>query len=772
MPFLLLWFLGWTTAVAAPLIHINAVVDPTLQFIEGDIYIDEAANIGPIRWVDPHTKLPLPTDDRTYFRTFPGRAERGKIGIRHISPNRVRFYTILPKRFGDIGSKPKRYLSANGGWYPQPIIEENPTPPKWSVQVSIPPLMTAALGQTVGQNSIHWEGRGERVSLVVFKKAVQSKIIDHGIEVTVMTPRKPRKAALKHLRTNLMRIRPPGVSLRGVLIELPLRRRIARSGNGQSYFSDRAWRLTPGLHQMHSISVTRAILPGLLPIQTRFEGQLAAAALSLRHQEELKKADMTGLLKKFSWNPLIHTILYDKTLPFWGDVFNKTHPTDPLKDDLSEVLSPHTPGTVIVQKLLTHYSIQQVWALGLGIASGLPLAQAAESSGIDVTRITKWRAPYPTQNYTLEWSDDNAWLRRTADVTAQPEDVLVRINGNTQLFQMPKGPSKAVLSPKSEVTEITIDPKGLTAQTSRFKDSWPPKVLATVAAWVSSVNIQQKYIVGYAGAWFRGKYDTRNVTSISVYANAIDSPGVQVGWSHRWGPLQDGLSRPNRFGMSLNSAFIDPRFHPDFDPELGQRLFVIGATASYAWDTRVSSIFPQRGKRIFMSLSGGHAPATGEGWVTSRLGITGIIPLHPRHVLAAKLSGGWATGGVDDRKLRLGGTNRLFSFAPNVAIGDLRGIAKAEYRVAAVRNASIPLGVVWLDEIHGKLGMELGGIHGEDVGLQWGVGVTGGTSFILDLLGAKPFAIGLDIGLPVPMRATSALSERSPQWMIRFGQSL
>lgn len=757
---------------AAPHVHIEATVDPSLQTIEGEIYIDEATAKGPIRWVDPHTKLPLPTDDRTHFRTFPGRKERGKIGIRHVAPNRVRFYTIIPKRFGDIGAKPNRYLTANGGWYPQPILQTDGTSLKWTVRVTVPPLMTAAVGQTVGQNTIHWEGHGDRVSLVVFRKATQTTIQEHGIDVTVITPRKPRKVALKHLRTNLMRIRPPGVPLRGVLVERPLRRRIARSGNGQGYFSDRAWRLTPGLQHIHHVSVTRALLPGLLPIHSRFEGELAAAALSLRHQEELKKADVTGLLKKFSWNPLVHTILYDKTLPFWGDVFNKTHPTDPLKDDLKEALSPHTPGTVIVKKLLMHYNIQQVWALGLGIASGLPLEQAAESAGIDIMHVTKWTKPYPIQDYSLEWTNDAVWLKRTAQQDAQSEDVPVRINGELGLIPMPKGPSKTRLTTKVDVTNLTIDPQGLTGQTSRFKDSWPPKLLATVAAWVSSVNLQQKYVVGYAGAWFRGKYDTRNVTSISVYANAIDSPGVQIGWSHRWGPLQDGLSRPNRFGLSINSAFIDPRFHPDFDPDLGQRLFAVGATASYAWDTRVSSIFPQRGKRLFMSVSGGHAPATGEGWLTTRLGLTGIIPLHPRHVLAAKLSGGWAMGGVDDRKLRLGGTNRLFSFAPNAAIGDVRGIAKAEYRVAAIRNASIPFGVVWLDEIQGKLGVEFGGIHSEDVGLQWGLGLTGGTSFILDLLGAKPFSVGVDIGIPIPVNPSSVPLERPPQWMIRFGQGL
>ena len=114
---------------------------------------------------------------------------------------------------------------------------------------------------------------------------------EHGIDVTLLTPRQPRKAVLKHLRANLMRSRPPGVQLQGVLVELPMRRRLARAGNGQAYFSDRAWRVTPGFQHMHHVAVTRGLLPGILPMRTHFESQLAAAALSLRHQEELKNID-------------------------------------------------------------------------------------------------------------------------------------------------------------------------------------------------------------------------------------------------------------------------------------------------------------------------------------------------------------------------------------------------------------------------------------------------------------------------------------------------
>ena len=68
---------GGPALVAPVVIHIDATVDPTLQSIEGELYLSDD-HTEPT--VDPHTKLPLPKDDRTHFRTFRGRAEQGKIG--------------------------------------------------------------------------------------------------------------------------------------------------------------------------------------------------------------------------------------------------------------------------------------------------------------------------------------------------------------------------------------------------------------------------------------------------------------------------------------------------------------------------------------------------------------------------------------------------------------------------------------------------------------------------------------------------------------------
>ena len=71
--------------------------------------------------IDPLAVLPVPPDDRTLFRTFPGKADPGRLEW-HEDGDHLVFSARLPKRYGAVGALPGDGLWGDGGWYPVPEI--------------------------------------------------------------------------------------------------------------------------------------------------------------------------------------------------------------------------------------------------------------------------------------------------------------------------------------------------------------------------------------------------------------------------------------------------------------------------------------------------------------------------------------------------------------------------------------------------------------------------------------------------------------------------
>src|SRR5690606_9753848 len=134
----------------------------------------------------------------------------------------------------------------------------------------------------------------------------------------------------------------------GVIVEAPLRRRLTYAGPGLAYVSDRAFRLTPGFQRYHRVPVLRGVVAALLAEPDPFERELAAAALTRHRADALGAGSARGLLGAFAWIPQIDALLSSRRMAFYGEILGTTHPTDPVRDDLVEVLDPHTPGAVVV----------------------------------------------------------------------------------------------------------------------------------------------------------------------------------------------------------------------------------------------------------------------------------------------------------------------------------------------------------------------------------------------------------------------------------------
>src|SRR5690606_9994142 len=121
----------------------------------------------------------------------------------------------------------------------------------------------------------------------------------------------------------------------------------------------------------------------------------------------------------------------------------------------------------------------------------------------------------------------------------------------------------------------------------------------------------------------------------------------QLGWTHQEGRLLDGLSRPHRFMLWVSPALLNPAF-----ADGGGRI-ALGAGIQYAWDTRVASTFPLRGRRLVLGTDGGFVPGTEETWSALRWSLAGVTSPHPRVALAARFVGGLASGEVTHRLLAL-----------------------------------------------------------------------------------------------------------------------
>ncbi|MFK7927464.1 MAG: hypothetical protein AB8H79_04715 [Myxococcota bacterium] len=741
--------------MAGPLrVEIVAEVDADLKHVRGVMTVHG----DPATVVDPLAGLPDAPDDRTLLRLAPGRQRTGQVLFEQTGAQEWRFETTLPRRFGDVGGW-RRGLYANGAWYPQPVTAEALPIAQWDVRLTLPDDTTAALGNIVGTDSIHWVGRAERAPLAVLRKAQIYTDEWGGQRVSVLGRRAGRRVQ-KQGPAQLMGEAIGARSLPPVtIVQAPLRRRLVRSGPGLLFASDRTYRLTPGLRGFHDAAVTRGLLESALPIDAPFERSLAAAALN----RAVPAPDPSGLLKWFKWNPVVDAVLNDRRLPFWADIFQAPHPEDPLYDDLVERFDPHGPTPALAAQLEVYAGREPLLGIATALIRGESLREATSDTPVSAEHVALWRQRYPAQNLTLKVRDGAATIHRDAPDGAAPEVVTVRGRDLNEHRLMGPGDTWAI-DDDPGVSSIVLDPAGLLRQTSRRGDAWPPRFVVLGAAWIDSLNLTERFVSGSATVWARGRDDTRNVWSASGSINQRDLPSFTLGWLHRRGPLQDGLARPHRFSLWATPAWTNPRFADG-------SVFTVGGGVGYTWDTRVSSLFPLRGRRLNVSVTGGVAPTQDTRWAALRSSFSGVVSPHPRWAFAGRVSGGIADGDTRQRLLWLGGPGVGVSLVPGVAIGDLRGIGQAEVRWAPIRHTSVPLlGLAWLNEVQLTAGAEVMSVRTIEGPWANAVGLTAGAAVVVDLFGAKPGLLGATAGLPAWVEGIDVKPWQRPQVTLRFGQ--
>ena len=736
---------------------VEATVDDDLRTVRGTLRVD---GLDDVELVDFLERLPEPRDDLTLFRTYPNQPSKGDITWTRARDGGVRFRARLPRRFGATGATSKG-LFANGGWYP--VIDGLPVV-DWVVTVSLPEGTTAALGDAVGTDEVHWEGRADRASLAVVPRGVVTEL-DKG---QLLTRGRPRRRLVRELNHDLASWPVP---LDGVVVEGPLRRRLVRPGAELAYVSDRAYRLTPGLQFAHRVPVSRGIGAAWSGRPDPFERELMAAGLSQAHQEELGALEADEVLGVFAWVPQVQSLLASRRMAFYAEILDRPWPGDPVADDLAEVMRPSTPGTAAAAQLDDRFGDGTATATARALARGEPLADALPEAPALLRQL---RTPPLRQDYRLEVLLDAVVVTRDAPPDALPEVVVVRIDGEDQpIFAGPGATRIPLVAP---ARRVALDPEWHTWQSSRRDDTWPPRYTVTASGWISTLNLSQGLIYGTLYGSLRKQYDTRHIWSGTLSNSRADLVRVSAGHTWKVGSLIDGFSRRHAVRLGGAASVLDPRF-----AETDGVRIATDAVLSWRWDTRVSYEFPLSGERVSAAVSGGTIPGTTERWGGLNGSVTLLGGLTPRVVVATRMSAAMARSTVPHRLLQLGGLGAMRSIPvlpacsldvepPCAQLATERGVGALEYRWAPLRNLSVPLLLAWGSELQLTGGIEaaVANVEGETV---TATGLTAGFLGVGDVLGAEQMGLGATLGWPIAARSVGVEPTAVPQVYVRMSQA-
>lgn len=708
------------------------------------------------------------------------------------------FTVELPVRFGDVGVTPGDGLWANGGWYPQPVdASGRARVATWRVDVAFPEGV-GVLNGVVGQDRLAWAGESDRAALaIVLGARVYDVPAGRGaVRIVERAPRVARPAdrpppAERGYPAPEPHARQPLVNARGGA-EPAMRRylaravaegwpldtppfvtvvedrdllRLARPAPGMIFLSERTFRLQPGfLDPYHLGAVHHAVAAAALQQQPGFADgwvrDFGAAALT----NALPAPSAGKLLGWFSWNPVVDALLYDGTLPFFSDVFDEAFPTP---SGIFERLGGRIPGGAAAAQVddLAGEGTAVALTRALLAAPAGELGALATARGVPAEVAAGWSSPYDYgQDYVVVVDGVGARVERRARPDAPAEVVVVKVDGqggglgaNDPLVPrvwvagpgadaLPidgcEGEGCADVERRSGVVE-RVEIGGHIKQAELSNDRWPNRWTLVVNGGLYNLTPSQHAFDLSAQLYLRQRNDSRNLFVIGADHDAQDIVSVDIGWVRYLGRLVDRRTRAHRLSFFAGPSLLDPAYRPT-----DQGAIAIGGGIGYSWDTRTDDFFALSGHRLSVGVGGGFVPQSVEQWASASLIGIKLVSPHPRHVFAFKAKAGWSSGDVEHRLLPLGGGSDVRGVPEPAVVANERVSANIEYRWAVFRNASLPLPLLYLSELHLSPGL--------DAGVAWrgadrfaAVGATLGVHVLSDFLGARPSLTGVTIAQPL-----------------------
>ena len=764
MLFLALAWLAVRPAEAAR-VFVDAEIRPDLQTVVGTMRVEGEG----IRLVDPQSLLPMPADDRERRRTFPNGPEKGWIHLESLGGGRYAFHSILPSRYDATGKVPGRGLYANGLWLPQPLIGTALAQVDWVVDVALPPGSVAILNGVAGTSVVRWSGTAERLAIAVIPHAYASFLTLPQGQVAVVSDHHISSRQTERLEAILVDAWPSEDPPSFMVVVSPLRRRLVRAAPGMLFLSDRALRLTDGLWQYHVSAVRKGLLEaGLTSIADPFARAFTATALS---DARAAQPDANRLLGWASWIPLVDSLLYTGSLPFYSEVFDETYPADPLRDDLAELLGPEQqPPRAVVRMIDARFGAGTSEQIARQVVAGQSFEAALAAANISLELVTEWRRVGSDENLHLDVrrEPDRTWtarVERQGTVEAPPIAVPIRLEGLETVWQAQGGADDESWTFDTK-PKIVVDPQGIVRQSRVDDDRFPTRWTVVVSALPYELDLRGERISAFADVALRRQYDTRWVYNLTAITDHEDIIAFDAGVNRYFGPLQDRRTRPYRLSLSAGPAFLDPAFRPTEGENVA-----LGASLAAAWDTRVEDLLPTSGHNITLATTGGFVPSSDQRWSSLSLRALGLAPLAGRVTGAARVVGAVATGDVAHRLLTLGGTGDVQAIPTDRVVGDRKVGGAVELRWNAIRNASVPLPLLWGSDVQLSAGIDQGVLWSDEQQFS-AVGWTGGAFLVGDILGAQPAGIGVLVAGPLAWAPDDLVVDRNDlQIYIRLDQA-
>ena len=751
-------------ALAAPRIQLQATVHDNLQTISGSLTVIDGHDL---RLADMLSLLPEPPDDLTAHRTWPASPEQGRVQISPADRSGAQaFYSILPRRYGASGFVPGRGLFVNGLWHPQPMDGPSLQPVTWEVTLTLPAGAVGVLNGVTGSGTLHWSGQSERLSLAVIPDGELRDVPLPRGTLTVVDSRR-RSTLDDRLAAVLQESWPAQQTPQAVVVVTPSRRRLSRPGAGVLYLSDRAFRLSGRLWSFHTQAVRLGLLQSLLPIPDAQHRHLAAGALVHAQPEPPDVEEALGL---WSWIPQVDALLYSGQMPFFSETFDEPWPSDPLADDLQELVDRWVPGRIVAARIDAVYGDGTALRIAQALLAGSPPHSATIAAGVPPAALRLWSIWPLEQDYSLQVSHfDHKWqvlIQRDAPESAAEEPVTVLIDGIQREFVMGPGSDVTSIEQRDRPRSVQIDPDAALLQESRSNDRWPARW--TTVAYLSPAFVQDR-IVGSANLGFRKQYNTRWRYSLSLSRSNRTQVGVDVGAVRSIGPLLDRRYRPLRLWLGAGGSVLNPDFRPTDDGGTALELYT-----GISHDTRFAGNQARSGHRLSLSAGGGLIPESEERWLSSQLTVLGLLPATGRLTIAGQLRAGLATGQVEHRLLSLGGDGAVKGLPYDSAVGNWRVLAAPELRWTIIKHASVPLPLMWASDLQLNLGADAGIIHqpaqaSPTSALGWSLGA-GATA---DILGADPSYGSIGVAGPIATSdgGTFSLRLEDLQLYVRISQT-
>ncbi len=724
-------------------LRVRAEVAADFQTIRGSIESDAA-----VTYVDLLSRIPVPEGDLQRGRVFPGPVDGGKVTW-NCDGLRCTFESHVPRRNGDIGAKPGEGLWANGAWYP--VVEGAPAA-RWDVELTLPAGALGVANGAVATDQLRWRGEADRVAIAALPgpDTLPARIaVGSAGRASALGRPAQRPVVEREIGRIIGERRPFDAPLDVVIVSTPHRQRLATAGPGVVYLSDRAFRLSPGLHRFHWAAVRRAIYSATAPFTGTWDREFAATAMA----QGAPTPSVKKSLGWAAWNPIIDAILTDGTLPFYEDVFDKAYPvaTDPYlfgrRDPRAAALqlddaAPDRPGAADLVMLARR--------------EGIGIVEAGERVGELARVVAAWRLPEdPDQDYAVVRAGPAAQVERRGG--SATEIVVMEHEDDATWSPMEPGDKHPV---GAEARALAVDPEGHVLDANRGNNRWPARWSLVATGWIDDISPSQESFEAWGNLVFRRQDDSRNLFVAGLSHDARDLVSGSLGYLHHFGPLVNRRARQHRIYLLAGPTLFDPSYQ---DVATGQVAMEGGVV--YAWDTRVTDIYATEGQRLAFAIGGGTVLDGDDTWASASATAVGLLPLHPRHVLAGRLKGGWSSSDVPHRLLSLGGADALRSLGDGEGLGNERALASLEYRWAPLRDASVPLGLAWLSQLQLVPGLEAGATRAREEDVTSALGATLGLYVVADVFGARPTLVGAVGAIPLWRQAVPS---SGPQVYVSF----